>query len=114
MKLAEVSIRRPVFAIMMSVALITLGLFSYRTLGVDLMPKTEPPSVNVRIQLPGASPEEIESQITEPVEEALNTINGIDELKTNSDQGSMNAFITFNLERDMDSAVQDVRDKIDL
>ena len=112
MKLAEVSIRRPVFAIMMSVALITLGLFSYRTLGVDLMPKTEPPSVNVRVQLPGASPEEIESQIAEPVEEALNTINGIDELRTNSDQGFMNAFVTFNLERDMDSAVQDVRDKI--
>ena len=52
----------------MSVALITLGIFSYRTLGVDLMPKTEPPTVSVRVQLPGASPEEIESTLTEPIE----------------------------------------------
>ena len=58
MKLADVSIRRPVFALMMSVALVTLGLFSYRSLGVDLMPKTEQPNVQVRVNLPGASAEE--------------------------------------------------------
>jgi len=112
MKLAEVSIRRPVFAIMMSVALVTLGLFSYRTLGVDLMPKTEPPTVNVRVNLAGASPEEIETQITKPLEEALNTISDIDELKTNSERGGVSANVTFNLERNMDSAIQDVRDKV--
>jgi HAE1 family hydrophobic/amphiphilic exporter-1 len=112
MKLAEVSIRRPVFAIMMSLALITLGLFSYRTLGVDLMPKTEAPTVGVRIQLPGASPEEVESTLTKPVEEALNTINGIDELRANASQGFANVNVTFNLEKNMDAAVQDVRDKV--
>src|SRR3989454_3729464 len=112
MKLAEVCIRRPVFAIMMSTALVTLGVFSYRTLGVDLMPKTEPPNVNIQIPLPGASAEEVESSITKPVEENVNTINGIDELRTNSNQGNMNANITFNLERDMEAAIQDVRDKL--
>src|SRR5262245_62616166 len=112
MKIADVSINRPVFAIMMSLALVTLGVFSYRTLGVDLMPKTDQPNVNVNVQLPGASAEEVESTITKDVEETVNTINGIDELRTNSNQGGMNANITFNLERDMDSAIQDVRDKM--
>ncbi|MBI2150834.1 MAG: efflux RND transporter permease subunit, partial [Acidobacteria bacterium] len=112
MKLAEVSINRPVFAIMMSVALITLGIFSYRTLGVDLMPKVDQPTVQVNVQLQGASPEEVESTASKPLEEAINTINGIDELTTNSNQGNVSARITFNLERDMDSAIQDVRDKV--
>jgi len=111
-KLAEVSIRRPVFAIMMSLALITLGLFSYRTLGVDLMPKTEAPNVNVRVNLPGASPEETESTLTKPLEEAVNTISGIDELRANAGQGGAFVNVTFNLEKPMDEAVQDVRDKV--
>src|SRR5215470_3351919 len=112
MKIADVSIHRPVFAIMMSLALVTLGIFSYRTLGVDLMPKTDQPNVNVNVQLPGASAEEVESTISTVVEEQVNTINGIDELRTNSNQGNMQANITFNLERNMDSAIQDVRDKM--
>jgi HAE1 family hydrophobic/amphiphilic exporter-1 len=112
MKLADVSIRRPVFAFMMSAALVTIGLFSYRDLGVDLMPKTELPNVNVNIALPGASAEEIESQITKPVEAALSTIAGIDELRTTSNQGNSNTNITFVLEKSIDAAVQDVRDKI--
>jgi hydrophobic/amphiphilic exporter-1 (mainly G- bacteria), HAE1 family len=112
MKIAEVSINRPVFAIMMSVALITLGVFSYRTLGVDLMPKVDQPTVQVNVSLPGASPEEVETTATKPLEEAINTINGIDELQTGSNQGQVQARITFNLERDMDSAIQDVRDKV--
>src|SRR5215831_9480879 len=112
MKIANVSINRPVFAIMMSLALVTLGIFSYRTLGVDLMPKTDQPTVTVQIPLPGASAEEIESSITKRVEENVNTISGIDELRTNSNIGNMNAQITFNLERDMESATQDVRDKM--
>jgi len=97
MKIANVSINRPVFAIMMSLALVTLGIFSYRTLGVDLMPKTDQPTVTVQIPLPGASAEEIESSITKRVEENVNTVSGIDELRTNSNIGNMNAQITFNL-----------------
>ena len=74
MKLAEVSVKRPVFAIMMSAALVTLGIFSYRTLGVDLMPKTDQPRVSVNIALPGASAEEVENQISKPLEELVNTL----------------------------------------
>src|SRR2546425_3724721 len=112
MKIADVSIKRPVFAIMMSLALVTLGIFSYRTLGVDLMPKTDQPTVNVQVLLPGVSAEEAESSLAKKVEENVNAINGIDELRTNSGQGGASANITFNLERDMDSAIQDVRDKL--
>jgi HAE1 family hydrophobic/amphiphilic exporter-1 len=112
MKIADVSIDRPVFAIMMSLALVTLGIFSYRTLGVDLMPKTDQPQVNVNVNLPGASPEEMESSIAKRVEENVNTISGIDELRTNSSPGFVSANIAFNLERDMESAIQDVRDKL--
>jgi len=112
MKIADVSINRPVFAIMMSLALVTLGIFSYRTLGVDLMPKTDQPQVNVISQLPGASPEEMENSIAKRIEENVNTISGIDELRTNSSPGFVSTNITFNLERDMDSAIQDVRDKL--
>jgi len=112
LKLADVSIRRPVFALMMSVALVTLGIFSYGSLGVDLMPRTEQPNVNVRVGLPGASAEEIETTLTLPIETAVNSIEGIDELRANSNQGNTNVNVNFVLEKNMDVAVQDVRDKI--
>jgi HAE1 family hydrophobic/amphiphilic exporter-1 len=112
MKLADVSVRRPVFALMMTAALIVLGWFSYRELGLDLMPKTDYPVVTVNINLPGASAEEIETQLTKPTEEVVNTISGIDELRASSDQGSSRVNITFTLERDIETAVQDVRDKV--
>ena len=112
MTLADVSVKRPVFAFMMSAALITLGLFSYRQLGLDLMPKTDYPVVVVMTSLPGASAEEIETQVTKPIEEVVNSINGIDELRASSDQGSSRVIITFVLERDIETAVQDVRDKV--
>ncbi|OFW09332.1 MAG: hypothetical protein A3H96_07915 [Acidobacteria bacterium RIFCSPLOWO2_02_FULL_67_36] len=112
MKLADVSVRRPVFAIMMSAALIVLGWVSYRDLGLDLMPRTDSPTVNVRTGLPGASAEEIETTITKPIEAAVNTINGIDELRCSSSQGNGNCTITFTLERDIEAATQDVRDKV--
>ncbi len=112
MKLADVSIRRPVFAFMMTLALVVLGIFSYRTLGLDLMPKTDYPTVMVNTRLSGASSEEIETQITKPIEEVVNTISGIDELRATSDQGSSRVTITFVLERDIEAATQDVRDKV--
>ena len=112
MKLADVSVRRPVFAVMMSAALIVLGWVSYRDLGLDLMPRTDSPTVNVRAGLPGASAEEIETTITKPIEAAVNTINGIDELRCSSSQGNGNCTITFTLERDIEAATQDVRDKV--
>jgi hydrophobic/amphiphilic exporter-1 (mainly G- bacteria), HAE1 family len=112
MKLADVSVRRPVFAVMMSAALLVLGWFSYRDLGLDLMPRTDSPTVNVRAGLPGASAEEVETTITKPIEAAVNTINGIDELRCSSNQGNGNCTITFTLERDIEAATQDVRDKV--
>jgi HAE1 family hydrophobic/amphiphilic exporter-1 len=112
MILSSVSVRRPVFALMMAAALVLLGFFSYRDLGLDLMPKVDSPVVSVSVSLRGASAEEIETQITKPVEQAVNTISGVRELRANSDQGSSRVTITFTLERDIESAVQDVRDKI--
>jgi len=112
MMISDVSVKRPVFAIMMTAALLVLGGFSYRELGLDLMPKTDAPVVTVNVNLPGASAEEIETQITKRVEEAVNTISGIDELRASSDQGNSRVSITFFLERDIESATQDVRDKI--
>jgi len=112
MKIADVSIRRPVFAFMMSAAILVLGFASYNQLGLDLMPKTDMPVVFVNTSLPGASAEEIETSITKPIEEVVNTIAGIDELRSTSQQGSSRVMIQFILERDIESAVQDVRDKI--
>ena len=112
MNIAEVSVKRPVFAIMMTAALIVLGAVSYQSLGLDLMPKTDAPVVSVQANLPGASAEEIETQITKRIEEAVNTISGIDELRASSDQGNSRVTITFTLERDIESATQDVRDKL--
>lgn len=112
MKLADVSIRRPVFAFMMSAAIIVLGIASYGMLGLDLMPKTDAPAVVIRTSLPGASSEEMETQITKPIEEVVNTIAGIDELRSSSQQGNSMVFVTFVLERDIEAATQDVRDKV--
>src|SRR5512136_256613 len=112
MKLADVSIKRPVFAFMMTAALVVLGLFSYRDLGLDLMPKTDFPVVFINTSLPGASSEEVETQITKPIEEVVNTISGVDELRASSDQGFSRVFITFVLEKEIETAVQDVRDKV--
>jgi HAE1 family hydrophobic/amphiphilic exporter-1 len=112
MRIAEVSVQRPVFAVMMTAALIVLGAVSYNSLGLDLMPKTDAAVVSVQANLPGASAEEIETQITKRIEEAVNTISGIDELRASSDQGNSRVTITFTLERDIEAATQDVRDKL--
>jgi len=76
------------------------------------MPKTDYPVVFVRTTLPGASAEEIETQLSKPIEEAVNSISGIDELRSMSDQGSSRVIISFVLEKDIDVAVQEVRDKV--
>jgi HAE1 family hydrophobic/amphiphilic exporter-1 len=111
-KLAEICIKRPVFATMLGLALIVLGAFSYMKLGVDLFPKVQFPIVTVTTALPGASPEEVETEITKKIEEAVNTIEGIDELRSVSAEGVSQVFVTFVLERAVDDAAQDVRDRI--
>ncbi len=113
-KLAEICVRRPVFAVMLILALTVVGLFSYTTLGVDLFPKIDLPTITVTVVNPGASPQEIETEITEKVEAAVNTISGIDELRSTSVEGVSQVFVTFQLEKNADVANQEVRAKVDL
>jgi HAE1 family hydrophobic/amphiphilic exporter-1 len=113
-KLAEICVRRPVFATMLILSLTVVGLFSYNSLGVDLFPKIDLPTITVTVVNPGASPQEIETEITDKVEGAVNTIAGIDELRSTSVEGVSQVFITFLLEKNPDVAAQEVRNKIDL
>jgi hydrophobe/amphiphile efflux-1 (HAE1) family protein len=113
-KLAEICVRRPVFATMLILSLTVVGLFSYMSLGVDLFPKIDLPTITVTVVNPGASPQEIETEITDKVEGAVNTISGIDELRSTSVEGVSQVFITFLLEKNPDIAAQEVRNKIDL
>ena len=111
--LAELCVRRPVFATMLVMSLVVLGVFSFRTLGVDLFPKADPATVNVALSLPGASPDEMASSVVEPVEEALSSVSGIDELTSGRiTEGSANITVKFVLERDINDAANDVREKV--
>ncbi|MBI4675986.1 MAG: efflux RND transporter permease subunit [Elusimicrobia bacterium] len=112
MKIVEVCIRRPVFTVMMISAIIVLGAFSYPRLGIDLFPNIDFPFILVQTTLKGASPEEVETSITKPIEEAVNTIEGIEDLNSTSFEGFSQLFIKFDLEKNVDVAAQDVRDKI--
>src|SRR3569832_1899307 len=114
LKLAEICVRRPVFATMLILSLTVVGLFSYMSLGVDLFPKIDLPTITVTVVNPGASPQEIETEITDQVEGAVNTISGIDELRSTSVEGVSQVFITFVLEKNPDIAAQEVRDKVNL
>lgn len=111
-KLAEICVRRPVFATMLIMTLIVLGVFSYNRLVVERFPRVEFPTITVTTRLPGAAPQEVETEITDKIEEAINTISGIDELRSTSAEGVSLVFVQFDLERNLDSAAQDVRDKI--
>ncbi len=113
-KLAEICVRRPVFATMLILSLTVVGLFSYNSLGVDLFPKIDLPTITVTVVNPGASPQEIETEITDKVEGAVNTISGIDELRSTSVEGVSQVYITFLLEKNPDIAAQEVRNKVDL
>ena len=111
-KLAEICIRRPVFAAMIVLSLVVVGAASYFRLGVDRFPSVDLPTVSVRTQLPGAAAEEIETLVSQPIEEAVNTVEGIDELRSVSAPGTSIIIATFKLDRDLDTAAQDVRDRV--
>jgi HAE1 family hydrophobic/amphiphilic exporter-1 len=110
--LAELCVRRPVFAVMLVSFLVVLGVFSFRDLGVDLFPKADPATVNITIRLPGATPEEVTTQVVMPIEEALSTLSGLDELTAWTTEGTTRITAKFVLERDMADASQDVREKV--
>ncbi len=110
--LADLCIKRPVFATMINLFLVVLGWFSFRDIGVDQFPNVELPIVTVTTTLRGASPEEMETSVTKPLEEIINTVQGIDELSSVTMEGVSQITVQFLLERNRDIAAQDVRDKV--
>ena len=114
MRIADTSIRRPVLAVMVIGALVTLGWISLGRLGVDLFPKVEFPYVAVTTILPGASPDAIETEVSDVIEEYVNRISGIENLLSVSSEGLSQVFIQFELEENVDIKAQDVRDKVAL
>src|SRR5262245_34740407 len=112
MRFSDVFIRRPVFATMLIASLVVLGLFSYRRLGLDLFPNIDFPIVSVTTTLKGAGVEEMETSVTKVIEDAVNTIEGIDELRSTTKEGLSQLVVQFVLEKNRDVAAQDVRDKV--
>jgi len=110
--LAEICVHRPVFATVIVLFLTVVGGFSFFTLGVDRFPKIDLPTVNVSTSNTGAAPEEIESEITDIIEGAVNTVPGIEEMRSTSSQGRSNVTLTFNLDKDPDQAYQEIQQKL--
>src|SRR6266542_1947703 len=111
-KLAELCVRRPVFSSVLTLLLVVIGGFSYFHLGVDRFPKVDFPTITITTRLTGAAPEELETEVTDKIEESVNTISGIDELRSTTSEGVSQVFITFLLEKDINVAAQEVRDKV--
>ncbi|MFQ3574326.1 MAG: efflux RND transporter permease subunit, partial [Thermodesulfovibrionales bacterium] len=114
MWLAETSIKRPVFCTMVISAIVLLGIVSYPSIGVDLFPKVDFPIINVTTTLKGASPEIMDIDVTDKIEEAINTINGVKTIQSTSIEGSSTVTVEFVLEKDINIAAQDIREKISL
>jgi multidrug efflux pump len=112
MKLSDLSIRRPVLASMVSLALVLFGAIGYTRLAVREFPDVDPPIVSVSTELPGANPQVVESAVTDILEEELSTVEGLRTLTSSSAEGFSNITLEFNLERGVDAAAQDVRDKV--
>jgi len=111
-KLAEICVRRPVFATVIILSLVVVGFFAYMQLGVDRFPKVDIPTITITTRLVGAAPEEIETDITDKIEESVNTISGIDQLQSVSSEGTSQVIVSFDLEKNIDVAAQEVRDKV--
>src|SRR5437773_1329978 len=110
--LSELCVRRPVFATMLVMSVVVLGVFSFRDLGIDLFPKADPATVNVSLSLPGTSPDEMATSVVEPMEETLSGVAGIDEISARMTEGSAQITVRFVLERDLSDAANDVREKV--
>lgn len=110
--LAEICVKRPVFAWVLVLSLTVVGLYAFGQLGVDRFPNVDIPSVLVTTRLPGAAPEQVETEITDRIEEAVNTISGIDQLTSTSSEGISQVMVSFKLEKDSDVAAQEVRDRV--
>jgi HAE1 family hydrophobic/amphiphilic exporter-1 len=110
--LAEICVKRPVFATMLILSITVVGAFSFFSLGVDLFPKIDFPTLTITVVNPGASPQEIETEITQQIEEAVNTISGIDELRSTSVEGVSQVFVQFLLEKNIEVAFNEVQQKV--
>lgn len=112
MRLADVSIRRPVFAVMLIAAMVVFGILSYPKVGVDLFPNVEFPIVTVTVVYPGGDPETMESKVADPIEEKINTLSGIKVLRSVNLESVTQVIVQFELEVNVDRAMQDIRDKM--
>lgn len=112
MSLSTLSIKRPILTIVMNLALVIFGIIGYTYLGVREFPSIDPAQISVRTNYSGANADIIESQITEPLEKAINSIDGIRNISSSSNQGSSNISIEFNLDKNLEEAANDVRDKV--
>src|ERR1700674_4240964 len=112
MRIAELCVKRPVFAVMLISFLVVLGIFSFRDLGVDLFSKADPAVITVAVPLKAARPEEVNTQIILPLEEAISTTSGMDEMTSSASEGNPRISCKFNLERTVNGAAQDVREKV--
>ena len=112
MSLSTISIKRPVLTIVMNVVIILFGIIGYTYLGVREFPSIDPAQISVSTNYSGANADIIESQITEPLEKAINSIDGIRNISSSSNQGSSNINIEFNLDKNLEEAANDVRDKV--
>ena len=110
--LASISVKRPVLATVIILALTVVGAFAFTRLGLDQFPKVDFPTIVVTTAMPGAAPEEVETEISDKIEEAVNTVSGIDELRSTSSEGVSTVVVSFLLEKDADIAAQEVRDRI--
>jgi len=114
MFLSDTSVKRPVVATVITLALVFFGILGYQRVGIDLFPKVEFPYVTVTTTLFGAAPEVMDTDVTDPIEEQINTIEGVKHITSSSGYGFSQVVVEFELFRDIDSAVQDVRAKVDL
>lgn len=112
--LAEVCVKRPVFATVLSLVILVVGGVFYKQLGVDQFPKIDFPIILVSTVMPGSSPEDMERDVSEPIEAAVNTLSGVDELRSMSSEGVSSVIIQFVLEKNVDVAAQEVQQKINL
>ncbi len=112
MNISEISLRRPVLAIVLNIIIVLFGVIGFKFLGVRDYPAIDPPNINVRTSYPGANPDIIESQITEPLEKAINGIAGVKNITSLSSSGSSNINVEFDLSVDLEAAANDVRDKV--
>jgi HAE1 family hydrophobic/amphiphilic exporter-1 len=112
MKLTEISIKRPVFATVIILALVVIGMVSYMSLDVDQYPNVEIPVVAVQVLYPGAAPEQVESKITKEVEDTVGVVAGVDHITSTVSEGVSTTIIQFTMDTNADAAAQSVRDKL--